>query len=132
MIDDANLPPLPSPSLTPPPSTLSPLASSLSDAPDLTVPKQPPTVLQCLNGSIVAAVLAWGASGLTQKVSTNFAAHPLASANYVAVNISVAVRTLVVGMFALATGVFALAALGLLGLGIQTLIQKRAGDRPAG
>ncbi|NJM57344.1 MAG: DUF3082 domain-containing protein [Synechococcales cyanobacterium RU_4_20] len=90
--------------------------------------KPAPTPLQCLNGSAIAGVLAWGAYSLTHKISTNFAAHPFSSANYITVNISVAVRTLVVGVFALATGVFALTALGLLGLGIQTLVKKNTGN----
>jgi hypothetical protein len=38
------------------------------------------------------------------------------------------VRTLVVGLSALGTGIFGLAALGLLGLGIQLLLRR--GDAP--
>ena len=99
-----------------------------TDRSEATSPAQPPpTVFQCLSGSATAALFGYGAYSLTQKIAANFAAHPFRSQNYIAVNISVAVRTLVTGMFALATGVFAIAALGLLGLGIQTLLQKLRG-----
>ena len=103
------------------------LTSSTSSSEESTSAKPPPTVFQCLTGSATAAAFGYGAYSLTQKIAANFAAHPFRSENYIAVNISVAVRTLVTGMFALATGVFAIAALGLLGLGIQTLVQKLKG-----
>lgn len=93
--------------------------------------KSPATPLQCLNGSAVAAALAWVAYSITQKVGANFAAHPFESTNYIAVNISVAVRTLIAGLFAMATAVFALTALGIFGLGIQTLLKQRNGDASA-
>ena len=96
-------------------------------ATDVATEQAPPTVFQCLTGSTTAALFSYGAYRLTQKIATNFAAHPFQSENYIAVNISVAVRTLVTGMCALATAVFAIAALGLLGLGIQTLAQKLRG-----
>ena len=93
--------------------------------------RKPPTALQCFNGALIALLLAWGAYSLTQKIGTNFAAHPFQSPNYVAVNISVAVRTLVVGLCALATAVFAVAALGLSALGVQTLVKKLSGNPSA-
>lgn len=61
---------------------------------------------------------------LTMSISQNFASKPVHSDNMTVIRIGVAVRTLVVGMSALATGVFALAAVGLMLLGLQILIQK--------
>ncbi len=100
-------------------------------AAEKTTEKSPATPLQCLNGSAVAAALAWVAYSITKKVGANFAAHPFESTNYIAVNISVAVRTLIAGLFAMATAVFALTALGIFGLGIQTLLKQRNGDASA-
>jgi hypothetical protein len=61
---------------------------------------------------------------LTLSIIETFANKPLPSGNYVAVNIAVAVRTLVMGMSAMATGIFAIATLGLVALGIQLLVQQ--------
>ncbi len=105
------------------PKTASPKTASPETTGTAAV-RQPPSVFQCLNGAGLASLLSWGAYSLTHKVAQNFAAHPFRSSNYVAVNISIATRTLVVGSLVLATAVFSIAALGLLGLGIQTLLQK--------
>ncbi|NJN32675.1 MAG: DUF3082 domain-containing protein [Synechococcales cyanobacterium RM1_1_8] len=93
---------------------------------------QPKTVLQCWSGAAIATAFGYGAYSLTTKIATNFAAHPFTSSNFIAVRISTAVRTLVVGMFTLATTIFAFAALGLLALGIQTALQKLRPEAPPG
>jgi hypothetical protein len=80
--------------------------------------------LQCVTGSMVASALAILLYRLTSAIAGSFAAHPLSISNQTAVSISVAVRTLVVGMSTLATAIFAFAALGLLGLAIQLLWQR--------
>lgn len=87
-------------------------------------PQASPGWFQCLSGGAIAA--GFGALGyaLTTQIATNFAAHPFTSRNFIAVRISAAVRTLVIGSCSLATAVFAFAALGLVALGIQTAIQQ--------
>lgn len=83
----------------------------------------PPTPLSCWSGSAVSGAIAVGAYFLTVSIATSFAAKPLPTGNAFAQNIAVAVRTLVVGMGALATGIFGIVALGLLLLGIQVGLQ---------
>lgn len=83
-----------------------------------------PSPLRCLLGALIAAAIAFGAYNLMQAIALSFASKPIHSTNITVVNITVAVRTLVVGMIALATGVTSLASVGLLGLGIQLLLGK--------
>ncbi|WP_017297775.1 DUF3082 domain-containing protein [Nodosilinea nodulosa] len=92
----------------------------------------PPTskVLQCFSGSFVAGTMALLAYRLMLSIAANFAAHPIVTDNQATANISAAVRTLVVGMAALAAGVFGLAALGIFLLGLQLLFQRLTG-RPS-
>ncbi len=56
-------------------------------------------------------------------IATSFANKPIHSDNQMVVNISSAVRTLVVGVVALGMGIFGLVAIGLFALMIQLLIQ---------
>jgi hypothetical protein len=89
-----------------------------------TLAKQTVTPLRCTIGALIAGVLAMLLYRLTLSISQSFAAHPLSVNNQTAISLSIAVRTLVVGMSTLATAIFAFAALGLLGLGIQLLWQR--------
>lgn len=81
------------------------------------------TPLKCVIGAFVAGSLALLLYRLTAAIAASFAAHPVTSHNQIAHSLSVAVRTLVVGMSTMATGIFSIAALGLVGLGIQLLVQ---------
>lgn len=83
-----------------------------------------PTPLRCFTGAMIAGGIAAVLYQLTLSIIETFANKPLPSGNYIAVNIAVAVRTLVMGMSAMATGIFAIAALGLLALGVQLLVQQ--------
>lgn len=96
------------------------------DAPQSKEDKPPVSVnpLQCLTGSMVASIFALLLYRLTHSIAMSFAAHPLSVSNQTAMSLSVAVRTLVVGMSTLATAIFAFASLGLLGLGIQLILQR--------
>jgi hypothetical protein len=76
-----------------------------------------------LTGSIMAGTLTFGMYSLTQAIAQSFAAHPLHTTNLTVQRLSSAVRTLVIGLTTMGTGVFGLAALGLLALAIQLLIQ---------
>jgi hypothetical protein len=82
-----------------------------------------PSPVRCLGGSIVAGGLAFALYSLTASIAQAFATHPI-TGNLTSQRIGAAVRTLVVGLSALGTGIFSFAALGLLGLGIQLLIRR--------
>jgi len=85
---------------------------------------EPPSILRCIIGSVIAAVMAIGSYFINSSIAQYFALRPIHSPNYIVVNISIAVRTLIIGMSALATGVFGLIAVGLFALGIQVTIQQ--------
>ncbi len=65
---------------------------------------------------------------LTQSIAISFARTPIVSDNRIVVRMSTAIRTLVVGMSSMGTGIFALACVGLFALGIQILFTKKAED----
>ncbi len=88
--------------------------------------KGTPSPFNCISGSAIAGSMAVGLYFLATSIAGNFAAKPLASTNPLAQNISALVRTTVVGVCALGTGIVGSVALGLLALGIQTLVR---GDR---
>ena len=81
-------------------------------------------ILKCFSGSFVAGTIALLAYRMTVAVATTFANKPIVSDNTAVINISSAVRTLVIGIVALGSGVFGLAALGLFLLGIQLTFQR--------
>ncbi|MUL37235.1 DUF3082 domain-containing protein [Gloeocapsopsis dulcis] len=85
---------------------------------------QNPTPLRCFTGSLISGGLAIALYSLTAAIAQTFAAKPIHSDNPAVINIASAVRTLVVGITALGTGIFGLVALGLIGLAIQILIQQ--------
>ena len=91
--------------------------------------KAPATPLRCFTGALTAGVFSLLAYRLTISIATSFANKPVISDNPAVVNISAAVRTLVIGMVALGAGVFGIAALGLAALGIQLLLQKAFGAK---
>lgn len=76
-----------------------------------------------LVGAAISASLAVGLYVLTSNIAEGLANTPLPATSTTAINIAVAVRTLVLGVAALGTFVFALVAFGLLALTVQTLIQ---------
>lgn len=84
---------------------------------------QPVTPLRCFTGALIAGSIAILAYFLTTSIVNTFAAHPIYSDNQLTLNLASAVRTLVIGIVALASGVFGFAAMGLTALGIQLLIQ---------
>ncbi len=86
--------------------------------------KAPATPLKCFTGALTAGTFSLLAYRLTVSIATSFANKPVTSSNPAVVNISSAVRTLVVGMVALGAGVFGIAALGLAALGVQLLFKK--------
>jgi len=84
----------------------------------------PMTLLRCLTGAVISGGMGYGFYLLMIKIATNFASKPIHSDNVLVVRITSAVRTLVVGVVALGSGIFAIVALGLLALGVQLLVQQ--------
>ncbi|MGB3403532.1 MAG: DUF3082 domain-containing protein [Microcoleaceae cyanobacterium] len=80
---------------------------------------------RCLTGSLISSCFAIASYLLTSSVAQTLAQTPIRSGNQYAMQIASAVRTLVIGMCALGTGVFTIAAVGLLALMVQIMIQKR-------
>ncbi|MEA5554516.1 DUF3082 domain-containing protein [Anabaena cylindrica UHCC 0172] len=84
----------------------------------------PPTPLRCITGAIMSGGLGFAMYSLMIAIATTFAAKPIHSDNLIAIKISAAVRTLVVGVVALGTGIFGMVAIGLLALAIQLVFQQ--------
>ena len=84
--------------------------------------------LRCFSGSFIAGTLAILVYRMMIAIATTFANKPVTSDNPTVINLSAAVRTLVVGIVALGAGVFGIAALGLFLLGIQLTIKKLTGQ----
>ncbi len=84
----------------------------------------PPTPLRCLTGAVISGGMTYALYSLMIAIATTFAHKPIHSDNQLVVKLASAVRTLVVGVAALGTGIFGLVTLGLLALGGQLLIQQ--------
>ncbi|MGK7876205.1 MAG: DUF3082 domain-containing protein [Xenococcaceae cyanobacterium] len=82
------------------------------------------TPWRCLFGATISGAFAIGLYFMTTSIAQTFAAKPIHSTNPIVMNISVAVRTLVVGITALGTFVFGLVAVGLVALAIQLSVQS--------
>lgn len=82
------------------------------------------TPVRCLTGALMSGTIAYFLYFLSLSIIQTFAEKPLATKNAIALNIGAAVRTLVMGMGLLATGVFALTTIGLLALAIQLTVGK--------
>jgi Protein of unknown function (DUF3082) len=82
------------------------------------------TPLRCVTGAVMSGGMGYGLSLIMIAIATNFANRPVHSSNPLVINITSAVRTLVVGVFALGTGIFGIVAIGLLALAVQLLVQQ--------
>lgn len=80
--------------------------------------------LRSLSGAVISAILGVLLYRLTSSIAVSFAAHPITSDNRIVHNLSAAVRTLVVGICAMGTGIFSLVTIGLIGLAIQVALQR--------
>ncbi|MCG9889816.1 MAG: DUF3082 domain-containing protein [Thermosynechococcaceae cyanobacterium MS004] len=105
------------------------------DAPSQDVPSQdvaktslnssdnPPAPLRSLTGALMAAAIGLLMYRLTTSIVLSFSAHPIVSQNRIVLSLSAAIRTLVIGLATMATGIFAFVTLGLVALAIQAMIQ---------
>jgi hypothetical protein len=101
-----------------PTPTENPIAQSHDTAQTL------PSPVRCLSGALISGGMAIALYSLMTSIAQTFAAKPIHSDNPAVVNIASAVRTLVVGIVALGTGIFGLVALGLVALAVQILVQR--------
>lgn len=99
-------------------------------SPPETTVSQKVTPLRCFLGAIVAGMIAWFFYNCAGVIASIFAQTRVESDNFIVLRMSSAIRTLVIGIFALGAGVFGMAAVGLTGLGFQTLFQKPS-ERPS-
>lgn len=91
-------------------------------------PLSTPRILRAFTGSFIAGTMGVLFYKMLTAIATTFANKPVVSDNTTVVNLSAAVRTLVMGTIALGTGVFGMAAIGLFLLGIQMMIQRLSGQ----
>jgi Protein of unknown function (DUF3082) len=90
----------------------------------------PPHPLRSLTGALMAAGMGLLLYRLTTSIIQSFAEHPTVSHNTIVVNLSAAIRTLVVGLATMATGIFAFVTLGLVALAIQAVVQSLRPPNP--
>ena len=90
------------------------------------------TPMRCFTGALISAPMAYALYLLTVSISQTFAAKPLTSSSMMAIRISIMVRTLVMGMSALGTAIFAFTTLGVAALGIQLLVKSWMGKTENG
>ena len=82
------------------------------------------TPLRCFFASIISGAIAYGLYLLLNSVVQTYATKAVTSNNPVVVNLTAAVRTMVMGIVALGTGVFGVVAIGIFLLGIQLTVQN--------
>ncbi len=80
--------------------------------------------LQCLMSAIISGSIGYAVYLMTQAIATSFANKPIHSDNTFVINISAAVRSLVIGIASLASSMFAIVTLGLIALAIQLTWQR--------
>jgi hypothetical protein len=84
-------------------------------------------ILRAFTGSFIAGTMALLFYKMVTAIATSFANKPVVSDNVTVINLSAAVRTLVLGTVTLGAGVFAMAAIGLALLGSQMIWQRITG-----
>ncbi|ABA24485.1 conserved hypothetical protein [Trichormus variabilis ATCC 29413] len=84
----------------------------------------PPTPLRCITGAGISGGMGYALYLLMISIATTFAKKPIHSDNQLVISLTSAVRTLVVGIVALGTGIFAIVTIGLLALAVQLLVQQ--------
>ncbi len=77
------------------------------------------TPLKCFFSSVFSGVMALGVYRLMTAIIETYSTKPVVADNMLVLKITIAVRTLVIGVAALGTGVFGFVALGLFLLGLQ-------------
>lgn len=92
--------------------------------PEVDISTQNATPLRCFLTSIFSGAIAFCLYLLLNSIVQTYAAKAVTSNNPIVVNLTAAVRTMVMGIVALGTGVFGVVAIGLFLLGIQLTVQS--------
>ncbi|MGF1492340.1 MAG: DUF3082 domain-containing protein [Microcoleaceae cyanobacterium] len=82
------------------------------------------TPWRCFSNSAVLGSIGLALFFLTRSIMQVYSRKEMYTDNYLAIQMSVAVKTLVTGLSMMGTGVFSFLALGLLILGVKLLIQQ--------
>ena len=82
------------------------------------------TPLRCFTAAILSGGIAFLCYLMFNSVVHTYAAKAVTSDNPIVINLTAAVRTMVMGIVALGTGVFGVVAVGLFLLGVQVTIQS--------
>ena len=82
------------------------------------------TPFRCFSAAALSGGIAYLCYLMFTSIVHTYAAKAVTSSNPIVVNLTAAVRTMVMGVVALGTGVFGVVALGLFLLGIQVTIQS--------
>lgn len=86
--------------------------------------KANPSVVSCLTGSLIAGIMSIATYAMTSQIAITFATKPMIQKTTMASNIATALRTLVLGSSALATGILGIMTIGLFALAIQVAFSK--------
>jgi hypothetical protein len=108
-------------------------SQEITETSDKKLTPEPTGKARSLSRSLLGAIISGGGAfalyTLMSSIAETYANKPITSTSLIAVKISIAVRTLVTGVAALAAGIFAFVSLGLLLLTIQMVIQGGKQDQ---
>lgn len=90
---------------------------------------KPLTPLRSLTGAAIAGGMATLLYRLTTSVVQSLMTHPTVSHSTIVMNLSAAVRTLVIGGMTMGTGIFGLVTVGLVALSIKLALQPASSPR---
>ncbi|MEL6501709.1 MAG: DUF3082 domain-containing protein [Cyanobacteria bacterium J06607_15] len=82
------------------------------------------TPLRCFFAASLSGAIAYCCYLLLTSIVHTYGAKAVTSSNPIVINLTAAVRTMVMGIVALGTGVFGVVAVGLLLLGIQVTVRS--------
>ena len=91
---------------------------------ELELSQQKATPLRCLFASFFSGAIAYCSYLLLNSIVQTYATKAVTSNNPIVINLTAAVRTMVMGIVALGTGVFGVVAIGIFLLGIQLTLQS--------
>ncbi|BAQ64059.1 DUF3082 domain-containing protein [Geminocystis sp. NIES-3709] len=86
--------------------------------------KQQITPIRCFTGASISGALAIAAYLLTKSVILTYTTMPIKFNNQMAASIASSVRTLIMGVTTMATFLFLMVTVGLIGLGIKLIIDN--------
>ena len=89
------------------------------------------SLFRCLTNASLFGAIAFGFYKMTQGITHQFAVKPIHSDQYMVVQISAAVRTLIVGLMTMGTGIFSFFTVGLILLALKLSFQRLIKPNPS-